>query len=196
MIAQLRQQLYELQKDLLGFKQLVIKNNIPLPEDMSELTLGLNEPTGSLDRKSILKSSAKFGYYGDKETEDENKRLKEQLLLKDRTISQLETQVVTLKDQFQEIELEKCEISREKDILLLQLESLTKLCEKNEIDINNEIKAIIAEKQNSPDGEDWHDLEFADFNKISAVEEYRFKNEKLSKELHEKEAKLKLLQNE
>ena len=135
LIAQLRQQLYELQKDLIGFKQLIIKNNIPLPEDMSEIAQNLNDPSGSFNRKSIIKSPTKFGYYGDKDTEDENKRLKEQIVIKDKTISQLETQVSTLKEQLQETELDKWEIAREKDILLLKIESLTKICENNQIDI-------------------------------------------------------------
>lgn len=34
LIAQLRQQLYELQQDLMGFKHLIIKNNIPLTDEI------------------------------------------------------------------------------------------------------------------------------------------------------------------
>lgn len=106
LIAQLRQQLYDLQKDLIGFKHLMITNNIPLPEEMSDLTKNLQEPgqLGNSASKPKASSQPKFGYFGDKETEDENKRLKEQVLAKNRTITQLETEVSSLKEQMQESE--------------------------------------------------------------------------------------------
>lgn len=128
LIAQLRQQLYELQKDLIGFKQLIVQNNITMPEDLSEVTKNLKEPGHLVNNSSKQKISRASGYYGDKETEDENKRLKEQLFSKDRTISKLETQISTLHEQFQDVELEKAEVAREKDMLSIKLETLVKIC--------------------------------------------------------------------
>lgn len=129
LIAQLRQQLYELQKDLLGFKKLMIQNNIDIPEDISDVTKNLEEAghlvPGGTPKKSS--SPSKFGYYGDKETEDENKRLKQELNDKKRIIGQLETEIKVLKDQLEDAEFDKCEISREKDILCLKIETLSKI---------------------------------------------------------------------
>ena len=142
LIAQLRQQLYDLQKDLIGFKHLMIKNNISLPEEISEATKSLQEPGHLIDgaSKPKLQSQPKFGYFGDKETEDENKRLKEQLLTNNRKITQLETEIASLKDQMQDSECIKLEISREKDILSLKIETITKICERHKINIQEEFK--------------------------------------------------------
>ena len=40
------------------------------------------------------------------------------------------------------------------------------------------------------------ELDFADIGSLSIINEYRAKNEKLAKELQERETKLRLLQNE
>ena len=127
LIAQLRQQLFECQKDLLGFKKLVIDNNISIPEEISEAAKNLQDvgSLGNTPKKGCSNPSG--GYYGDKETEEENIRLKAELKAKSREIGKLETELKTLHDQFEDIELEKGEITREKDLVLLKLETLTKI---------------------------------------------------------------------
>ena len=87
---------------------LMIQNNIDIPEDMSELTKNLEE-SGHLVPGTPKKgqSPAKFGYFGDKETEEENKRLKEGLAQKERIIGKLETEVKALKEQMEDGEIEK-----------------------------------------------------------------------------------------
>lgn len=211
LIAQLRQQLYDLQKDLLGFKHLIVQNNIAIPEDISDATKNLKEP-GHLVEGSHVKSQqpAKFGYFGDKETEDENKKLKEELGQKNRKIGQLETEVKALQEQVDDIEIEKCELSREKDIFSLKLETLSKICERKGINIMEEFKILkeeqlkekaISKAEGEGEGEDEdeddnEEIDLADIGSLSIISEYRAKNEKLVRDLQEKEKKIKLLQNE
>ena len=128
-------------------------------------------------------------------------KLKEQLLAKNRTITQLETEISSLKDQMHDSEYEKWEISREKDILSLKLETISKIWEKNKINIQEEFKKLNEEKQKDRqegEGEDdfEDELDFADIGTLSIVNEYRFKNEKLSKDLQDKDTKIKLIQKE
>lgn len=205
LIAQLRQQLYDLQKDLLGFKHLIIQNNIAIPDDISDATKNLKEP-GRLVEGSHVKPQqpAKFGYFGDKETEEENKKLKEELGQKNRKIGQLETEIVALQEQVHDIEFEKCEISREKDILSLKLETLSKIWERKGVNILEEFKILKEEQlkekaEGEGEGEDEGDeeeIDLADIGSLSIISEYRAKNEQLARDLQDKEKKIKLLQNE
>lgn len=109
LIAQLRQQLFEMQKDMVEFKNLLIENNIELPEELKNAAKDIQDTDRSSSTSLKLKtqSPSKYGYYGDKETEEENKKLKVELAFKSRTIGQLETEVKTLKDQLDDLELEK-----------------------------------------------------------------------------------------
>lgn len=95
----------------------------------------------------------------------------------------------------------KLEISREKDILSLKIETITKICEKHKINLQEEFKILQEERQkNKQEGEgedDFEDeLDFVDIGTLSILNEYRFKNENLTKDLQEKDTKIKLLQSE
>lgn len=127
LIAQLRQQLYDLHKDLLGFKQLIIQNNIEIPDELCEASKNLQEPSHLVDTTNKGHSPSKFGYYGDKETEDENKHLKEELSSKTKKLGQLETEIKSLKEQLDDVEIEKGELTRDKDMLSLKIETLSKI---------------------------------------------------------------------
>jgi len=203
LIAQLRQQIYELQKDMLGFKKMLQLNNIDIPEEMLDTTKNLVAAAPGTPSKS--QSPAKFGYFGDKDTEDENKRLKEELTAKNRVIGQLETEVKALKEQMDDVEIDKCELTREKDILSLKLETLSKICERKNINILEEFKLLKEEQakqrkasEGEGEGEDDEedDIDLADIGSLSVISEYRAKNEQLTKDLQERETKFKLIQNE
>jgi hypothetical protein len=203
LIAQLRSQLYDLQKDLLGFRQLMLKNNIEIPEEISEVVKNLHEPGQIANSSSKGYSPSKIGYYGDKDTEDENKRLKEEVSDKTRKIGQLETEIKSLKEQKDDIEIEKGEMTRDKDLLSLKIETLSKICEKKGINIQEEYQILKQEQnENKPEAEgedsdsEFEDIDFTDIGSMNIITEYRAKNEKLNKDLQEKMTKLKLIQNE
>jgi hypothetical protein len=205
LIAQLRSQLYDLQKDLLGFRQLMLKNNIEIPEEISEVSKNLHDPGHVVNSPGKGYSPSKIGYYGDKDTEDENKRLKEEVSNKNRKIGQLETEIKSLKEQQDDIEIEKGEMTRDKDLLSLKIETLSRICDKKGINIQEEyqiLKQDQNENENKPEAEgedsdsEFEDIDFTDIGSMNIITEYRAKNEKLNKDLQEKMTKLKLIQNE
>lgn len=203
LIAQLRQQLYDLHKDLLGFKQLIIQNNIEIPDELCEASKNLQEPGNLVDTTNKGHSPSKFGYYGDKETEDENKHLKEELNSKTKKLGQLETEIKSLKEQLDDVEIEKGELTRDKDMLSLKIETLSKIWEKKGINIQEEyriLKQELGEHKVDAEGEDsdseFEDIDFTDIGSMNIITEYRAKNEKLAKDLQDKQTKLKLMQNE
>ena len=181
LIAQLRQQLYELQKDLISFKSVMMQNNIELPEEISEASKNLKK-VGQVSDFSPSKnqSPSKFGYFGDKETEEENKALKQQIKEKDKTIGQLETEIKSLKDHIEDIEFDSGEAVREKDVLNLKIESLMKIFERKQINVAEEWDLIKQERKQASEseGEDESeddDVDFINTDDMYILEEYRKK---------------------
>ncbi|CAI2359358.1 unnamed protein product [Moneuplotes crassus] len=195
LIAQLRQNVLELQKDLFGFKQLVIDNKIEIPESLSDAAKNLHEPInlGASNKGGQVQSST--GYFGDKETEEENKRLKQELAQSKRDVSKLQTEVKTIREQLDDLELEKLEIIRDKDLIHLKLEAFIKAYQKDGGDIHLLMGKVKDEAEGESD-EDSEEMDFSDLGGVSILDEYRDKNSKLEKEVKEKDTKLKLLQNE
>ena len=91
------------------------------------------------------------------------------------------------------------ELTREKDIYSLKLETLSKICERKGINIQEEFKILKQEQQKTrsnsdaegeseqDDNED--DIDLADIGSLSIINEYRVKTENLNKELKEKDTK-------
>ena len=158
LIAQLRQQLHEMQKDMLTFKNVITNNNLELPEGISDASRDLNtvgNPT-DIGNQSPMKPGAsptKFGYFGDKETEEENKRMKMEVKVKDIEISQLKTEVKSLKDRIDDFELESGEVTREKDILSLKVETLMKIWDRRGVNVNQEWTDMQRERKISQESE-------------------------------------------
>jgi len=149
----------------------ILQNNLQKPGQLASV---------SLNGEHIQNAA---GYFGDKETEEENKKLKEKISQSARIIEKLEIEVKSLREQLDDFEIEKGEITREKDMFQIKLEALYKAYQN---------------KGKESEGEDDEDseIDFTDLEDLSAIGQYREKNEKLEKVVKDKETKLKLLQNE
>ena len=109
-VAQLRQQVYELQRELMGARKLLLSNNIEF-----EQAVPLDLPDGARD----------FGGLAElQRCEHELKELRAAALMSDKRHAQLQAQLEGAQDQLAQTQVEALQAQKERDVVRFQLEAV------------------------------------------------------------------------
>ena len=148
-IAQLRQQVYELSRELLSFKKLLISNNIEfesnvhIPADLAALGNGgagdghQQEGGGAGgNNKDFMMSGKEI-----QKLESEIKELKVEKSKAEKKCAQLQTSTDTYKEQLAQQQVETFQIQKDRDVARFQLEQITQILKERDLfkDICNQI---------------------------------------------------------
>lgn len=168
LIAQLRQNVYELQKDIIAYKKTLISNNIELPSDIvvTNEEMQLEFANRDLRTKVITSSPAKRGSAGSTPTgtamsgrellefEYQLRDLKIEVSKKEKTITQLQIDLDLAREEVEDMGAKYFACQRERDLLKIKTERLENMLkeaglwndsemeQRDEIEENNEIKLV------------------------------------------------------
>jgi len=200
LIAQLRQNVYELQKDIIMYKKTLMTNNIDLPKDIvvsneemqSEFSnrdlrsKALSSPGPSPNKRGM--SSSGIGAPGTMlsgreimEFEYQIRELKIEASKRDKTLRQLEVDLDMAKDEVEDTGVKYYACQRERDLLKIKCERLENFIK--DAGLWNEAEM---EQQN----------ELQENNEIKLVEEYQEAIEEYKRTNDDKEKKLRNLLSE
>ena len=142
LIAQLRQNVYELQRDIIIYKKTLVSNNIEVPKDVVVTNEDLQQEFSNRDLRtkgspshSMLTNQRPSGAEGSgtmlsgreiMEFEYHIRDLKIDLSKKDKTIRQLEVEIDLLKEESTDTGIKYFACQRERDLLKLKCERLEK----------------------------------------------------------------------
>ena len=193
-IAQLRQMVYELQKELLSTRKVLLNNDIhfeqkiELPDadqlekmgsaiESANKTMGILMPTGHAGGSSGANPAEV------KRLEQQVQELKAQFASKDKELKSHMKSYETLQDQHQQMQIAQFDLQKDRDYQRYSLEELVKVLKKRNLfeDIVKEINGGVLPKQ-SEDGVKIFDTVFGNAGP-TVLEEYQRKVDETSREI-------------